>query len=63
MTKTVYIAGPINGNVEINKQAFFKAAEQLEGTGRVQHYAKKIGLKIMFAPTGIDIERGMSLVS
>ncbi|WP_259474818.1 DUF4406 domain-containing protein [Shewanella xiamenensis] len=27
------------------------------------YYAKKIGLKIVFVPTGIDIERGMSLVS
>ncbi|MEL4294051.1 DUF4406 domain-containing protein [Shewanella xiamenensis] len=32
---TTYIAGPISGNVEINKQAFFKAAEQLEATGRL----------------------------
>lgn len=105
---TTYIAGPISGNVEINKQAFFKAAEQLAETGRVvlhsaglpfgltepqymdicyamiracneivmlpgwrrsagataeYYYAKKIGLKIVFVPTGIDIERGMSLVS
>lgn len=30
-----YIAGPISGNVEANKLAFFKAAEQLAETGRV----------------------------
>lgn len=103
-----YIAGPISGNVEINKQAFFSAAAQVAAAGKIvlhsaglpfgltepqymdicyamiracseivmlpgwrrsagataeYYYAKKIGLKIVFVPTGIDIERGMSLVS
>ncbi len=30
-----YIAGPISGNIDINKQAFFSAAEQLQSSGRV----------------------------
>jgi hypothetical protein len=30
-----YIAGPISGNVEVNKLAFFSAADQLTATGRV----------------------------
>jgi hypothetical protein len=30
-----YIAGPISGNVEMNKLAFFKASEQLTAVGRV----------------------------
>lgn len=106
MTAT-YIAGPISGNVEANKLAFFSAAEELAKTGRVvlhsaglpvgltepqymdicyamiracseivmlpgwrrsagataeYYYAKKIGLNIVFAPTGIDTDRAMSLV-
>ncbi|MCS6232692.1 DUF4406 domain-containing protein [Shewanella baltica] len=102
-----YIAGPISGNIEANKLAFFSAADELAATGRVvlhsaglpvgltepqymdicyamiracseivmlpgwrnsdgataeYYYAKKIGLKIVFVPTGIDIACGMSLV-
>uniref|UniRef100_UPI004048D65F DUF4406 domain-containing protein n=1 Tax=Shewanella baltica TaxID=62322 RepID=UPI004048D65F len=30
-----YIAGPISGNVEANKLAFFSAAEELAATGRL----------------------------
>jgi hypothetical protein len=32
---TTYIAGPISGNIDINKQAFFSAAEQLQSSDRV----------------------------
>lgn len=30
-----YIAGPISGNIDINKQAFLNAADQLQSSGRV----------------------------
>ncbi|MBB1389513.1 DUF4406 domain-containing protein [Shewanella sp. SG44-6] len=30
-----YIAGPISGNIDSNKQAFFSAAEQLQSSDRV----------------------------
>jgi hypothetical protein len=29
------IGGPISGNVDINKQAFFNTADQLQSSGRV----------------------------
>ncbi len=35
MCKVTYIAGPIRGDVELNKRAFFRAAEQLIASGHI----------------------------
>jgi hypothetical protein len=53
-----YIAGPISGNVEINKLAFFKAAEQLAAVGRVALHSAALPVGLT-EPQYMDICYGM----
>jgi hypothetical protein len=49
-----YIAGPISGNIDINKQAFFRAAEQLQSIDRVVLHSASL-------PTGLTEPQYMDI--